>query len=1065
MAGFTLRDSPDFDEWQFFEREALRDELALALERLMRWHTSQGEYDHAIAHTRRWLALDPLHEPVHRHLMELYAQAGRRAAVERQYQECVQILEAGLGAPPADATTALYEQLQTRPKESDDRLFPAALPRHNLPAQATPFIGREAELADIERLLRDPTCRMLTLIGPGGSGKTRLALEAAKARLDAHEHGVFFISLAPLEDVSAIVPAVADVLGFRFYSGGTPQEQLLSYLRQKNLLMILDNYEHLLEGVRLVIDIIKMAPEVKILATSRARLNVGGEHRFHVGGMDYPCEEAPGAPSVLRQTQDVLQYSAVRLFLQGARRAEPSFELTNENLSGVVQICRLVEGMPLAIRLAASWVEMLSPAEIMAEIGGSLDLLETERQDVPERQRSMRAAFDHSWNLLAERQREIFQTLSVFRGPFTRQAAQQVAGATLRELRILVEKSLLYPVAEGVYELHELLRQYAAEKLDEAPGAREAARDRHCAHYAAALESWAADLKGPRSHIVPGEIDVEIENVRAAWKWAVERKHTAYLGRAVEGLCLYYDARRRPHETDAACQLAVERLASEWFGDESEWRCPSGISTDHAEELLVLARMAAWQSLFTWHARVPNYPYEHRRKQSLALLEDLEAAGLDVRREKAMLLFREGDKEKSLALFRAVGDDWVTAKMLHTWSLEWGEYAGAFDQWMRLEDESLALFQEVGDQAAVAWVLTMSGWQAYIYSEYADAKQRWERSLPLHRSLNDAWGEGVAVHSLGCAAWISGDFGRAEQLLEEALAIQNPLGDQRGLADSLHQLANVVLYQGEFEKAESLARQSIAISRAIGHRNTIGSGCERLGMALVALGRYAEACSALEEGAAIFSELNWVSASTFQRIWLGRAYLHLGQYDQARTLGRTCLDSARKAGPWREIGLSLLLLGDAALTEGASREAHDILGESLDTLQEIGYRPELGPVLAGLGVAACRLGDLLRARKHCHEALRICTEMVAVFPLLCVLPAAALLLAEQGKSERAVEVYTLASRYPYVANSRWFEDVVGKHITAAAADLPSGVVSAAQERGRALDWWETAEALLNELGW
>jgi predicted ATPase/DNA-binding SARP family transcriptional activator len=1041
LAGFTLRDSLDFDEWQFFQNENLRDELASALERLMRWHSSQREYDLAITYARRWLALDPLHEPVHRHLMELYAQAGRRAAVERQYQECVQILEAELGAPPADATTALYEQLKTRPKESDDRLFPAALPRHNLPVQATPFIGREAELAKIGKLLDDPDCRLVTLVGSGGSGKTRLALEAAAAQLDtngyAYADGVFFVSLAPLEDANAIVATIADALGFRFYSGGTPQEQLLSYLRQKNLLLIMDNYEHLLEGVGLVSDIIRTAPQVKILATSRARLNVGGEHRFQVAGMDYPV-------STLETVVDATRYSAVELFIQSARRARPDFKLTDDNLSGVLDVCRLVQGMPLAIRLSAAWVEMLTSAGIASQVRASLDLLETERQDVPERQRSMRAAFDHSWKLLNGREREVMQALSVFRGGFTRQAAQQVTSASLNELMRIVNRSLLERDESGHYQMHELLRQYAAEKLHLAPGASEAARDRHCAYYAAALERWAADLKGPRSHIAPAEIDGEMENVRAAWNWAVERGDLERLDRAVEGLSIYYEMRRRPQDGAAACQLAVERLTS--------------VTSD--DGLMVLARILAWRNFFSWHEETEFI--NRLRERSLALLEELESAGHDVRFEEALVLWRALEFEQSMALFRALGDQWMTANVLFSWA---GVFLGGgdYNEAKRLADESLALLQELGDQTRIAWVLLIRGWHAYFFSDYREAKQVWQEGLELSKELGDEWGKGAVLHSLGCTAWVAGDGERAKQLLEEALVLQQALGDHRGIADSLHQLANVVLYKGEFEKAESLAQESIATSRAISHRNTIAEGCRALGMARIGLGRYAAARSSLKEGVEIYTELGWGIEPTFQKIWTGRAELHLGRYAQARALGEMCLSEARELGTGREIALSLLLLGDAALVEGAYPKARGRLQESVAVIQQIGYRPELSPALAGLGVAVRGLGQPSRARKYVQEALQTCAEIRVVFPLLRALPAAALLLSDVGEVERAVELYALAARYPLVANSRWFEDVVGKHVTAAAAALPQEVVAAAQERGRARDLWETVEELIEEL--
>ena len=399
LQGFYARDCQRFQEWHLMEQERLRGMVVQALQDLAGYHLQAGAYDAALLHARRLLELDPLLEVAHRGVMLALAYSGQRSIALAQYETCRSVLMEELGVEPEAETTALYQRIL-----AGEIAAPAEAtgpPPQNLPPQVTPFVGREAVLSEIGERLEDPVCRLLTLVGPGGSGKTRLALEAAERQLEHYPQGVFFVSLAPLNSAESIVPTVAEAVGFTFYPGGEPQQQLLNYLRAKRMLLLLDNYEHLLEGAGVVSEVLKTAPEVKVLVTSRARLNVGGEHRYQVTGMDYPDAEQMGnlredAVQSIRSAQEALHYSAVKLFLQGARRALPGFELTEENLSDVVQICHLVEGMPLAIRLAASWVDTLTVAQIASEITQSLDLLETELLDVPERQRSVRATINHS---------------------------------------------------------------------------------------------------------------------------------------------------------------------------------------------------------------------------------------------------------------------------------------------------------------------------------------------------------------------------------------------------------------------------------------------------------------------------------------------------------------------------------------------------------------------------------------------------------------------------------------------------------------------------------------------
>ena len=549
---FSLRDSSNFDDWQFFQTESLRQELAAALERLVGGHTVQGQYQAAIPHARRWLAIDPLHEPAHRHLMALYAWSGQRAAALRQYGECERVLDEELGVPPESETTQLFQAIK------EQREIPWELPldlpspgdslttsvssqpadrKHNLPAQPTPFVGREAELAELGRLLAEPDVRLVTILGAGGMGKTRLVLEAAEAQLDSFTHGVFFVSLAPLQSADSIVPAVAKALDFSFYESSQPVQQLLDYLSRKDVLLVMDSYEHLLDGAGWVTEILKETELVRIMTTSRAKLNVQGEHLFTILGMDFP-DTTPGLTDEDRseESTEVNQYDAIQLFLQAAHRVQPGFDLTAENRSHVIRICRLVEGMPLAILLAAAWLEMLSPAEIAAEIDKGIDLLESDLRDMPTRQRSVRAVFDHSWHLLSEHESKVFQALSVFRGGFTRQAARQVVSGSLSDLRSLVNKSLVYRAPTGRYEMHEMLRQYAAEKLATSPADNERARDRHSAYYTVILGGQAGNLKGPQAQSALAEIEQESENAHAAWTWAVEHARLELLEQLMEAL-------------------------------------------------------------------------------------------------------------------------------------------------------------------------------------------------------------------------------------------------------------------------------------------------------------------------------------------------------------------------------------------------------------------------------------------------------------------------------------------------------------------------------------------------
>lgn len=536
LAGFTLPDCPDFDDWQAFQSESLRRTLRSTLEKLTSAQAATGDTEQAGAIARRWLALDPLDESAHRALMQIYAQSDQLAAALRQYERCVEVLHEELGIAPSETTQQLAATIRQgsiqpihRPLAEPTAPVPTPLPsepvvrRHNLPGQTTPFIGRQDEVADLTRLLAMPEVKLVTILAPGGMGKSRLSIAVAERQLDHFRDGVFFVPLAPLSSPADIVTTIAEQVGFSLDGNATPRQQLLDYFRERQILLVLDNFEHLLDGAELVTDLLRAAPHVKVLASSREKLNLSGETAYLLAGLHFPTWENP---------EDVLAYDAARLFVTSARRARPDFVLQAQDLDDLARICQLTAGMPLALVLAAGWLDVLLLAQVAAELQQGLDILETEQRDAPERQRSVRATYNYTWARLNDGERLAFMKLAVCRGGFALEAAEAVAAADLRTLRQLAGKSLVQALPGGRYEIHELLRQYGEEKLRQSDAA-DVVRQAHSRYYLGFLAARDEDIKGRRQQAGLQEIRADFENIRRAWLWAVEHRQFDAISRAV----------------------------------------------------------------------------------------------------------------------------------------------------------------------------------------------------------------------------------------------------------------------------------------------------------------------------------------------------------------------------------------------------------------------------------------------------------------------------------------------------------------------------------------------------
>jgi predicted ATPase/DNA-binding SARP family transcriptional activator/tetratricopeptide (TPR) repeat protein len=977
-----------FDTWAQIRREGLNRQLQKARSRLAHRYAENGEHAASVRVARQMLELETGDEPAHRLVMRGLARLGERNAALSQFEACRRALRREYQVEPEPETQQLYEEIRRGQFEVGIVPGPAAFPDQpsidrppyeDLLAGWPALIGRERELEAIAERLDDPACRLLTLVGPGGIGKTHLALTAAEGQAGRFPQGIFFVSLASVQSVDAIAPAIAQGLGFSFFSGGEPIQQLLDYLEKRETLLLLDNFEHLLDGANLVADVLHAAPQVKILVTSRARLNLRAEFLFIVEGLDFP-----GA-----QFSRLDTCAAAQLFIEGARRVQPRSVVKEGEWKAIGQICRLVRGMPLALLLAASWMALLTPAQIAEEISRcSMEFLEAGWADTPERQRSMRTVFDYSFKLLSPREQEIFAGLAVFQGGFTLAAAREVTGVSLHELRALMDKSLVQCSSPGRYHLHELLRQYAQEILVRSPDWLEIVHDRHCAYFAAALAGWWKDLHGSRQLAAIAEFGVELENSLAAWDWMaehiqVERMHLALLG-LLQGLPNSYGELMGIEVGRCLCQKAVDRLAPLVLP--APTRCCDGAR--------LLVKLWVSQPNLMFQLSDQTYALFQRGE---ALLRQLEEAGEDIRLEKAMLLRKMG--------------------------------------WMFMESDRDEDFQ---------------------------AKYR--ECLALFRELNDEWMVANVLYSWGLLSALMGLQVEGLKMLEESIQVFLRLGDRIHMVDAMAATREMIWHiNADHTALEHLVREYLAFCQGSGNARLTAIAKGDLGYLHFRQGRLAEACSELGESFTTLDQLGAISEASLYGLMLSDVQINMGQYEQAGTRCQAILPHFRKNNQLHFAGYGLFIFGYAALVSGQPEKARLYLEESVQLEPRRSYN-DRGLGLAWLSITARALGQPVQAVANLVPALKIVSERHVVPAFFVSLLAAALIFLDWGEVERALEFYTMASRFSRLAKSALYEAAAGREVAARAAGLPEEVAAAARARGQARDFKSTVEWLLDEFG-
>jgi predicted ATPase/DNA-binding SARP family transcriptional activator len=817
LQGFYVRDAPEFEEWMLRERAHWRETMLQACCALADHHTAHGRPDEAVGLLRRILVLEPWREEVHRQVMWLLAGTGQRAVALAQYEICRRNLADELDVEPSQETETLYQRIRQGEIDSEPSIvsprgftYTPITPPHNLPAQLTPFVGRSEEVARIIRNVCDPDCRLLTLIGPGGIGKTRLAIKAAQQLLakpleaTLFGDGVFFVSLASVTAPAAIVSAIADAIGFQFYNDVQPHQQLLNYLQTKRMLLVLDNMEHLLAGIDFVADILATGPNVTILATSREALKLKEEWFHPITGLPFPLSDGP-------EEDSVAEYDAIQLFVQNARRANAGFTLEGEQ-EHVVRICRLVEGMPLAIELAAGWLKLISCARVVQELERNLDILATRWHNMPVRHRSMRVVLEQSWELLAKGEQEILKRLSVFRGGFRQEPAEQVAGATLMALATFMEKSMLLVAEEGRYQLHELLRQFAQEKLDADPVTATATHTQHSRYYLDFLKRWGRHLIASEQESALAAIGAELDNIRVGWQWAVEHGNLEAIEQTLADLYNFYQIRSRYQEGEELLGQLLERLQQ-----------PDQRTGDPPATLVLKAwsrRGALCQYLGDYETAARFLRQALVAAQTIGCREEIAFA----HNLLGQVSVWRGQKEaarahlrSSLSLCRESGDQRGLADALGQLAnlvyANFGDYAEA----KRLAGESLLICRELGRPDWIAYALDTLGFATFALGEYDASFAYYQEGLALFEEIRDPHGMALTLGGIGMVNWALGgaQLAQAHQVFEQSLTFCRRIGHQGQVSGRLGGLARVASDQGQYEEALRYGEEGLAIARSL----------------------------------------------------------------------------------------------------------------------------------------------------------------------------------------------------------------------------------------------------------
>ncbi len=808
LQGFAVKDAPDFDEWQTWQAHRFKREMIHALTRLADYYHQQHDLDTAVERAQQILSLDSVDESTHRRLIAWYAAMGRHTDACRQYEMCVSLLAEKLDVAPQLETTRLIEQIRHpvwQNGNSSQTLFKLETQsRDNLPPQLSFFMGREVELQEIQERFDRPACRLITILGPGGMGKTQLALEYGRRQKGSFSHGVFFVSLAELDSPDYLPSAIASAIGFTFIGRQEPKEQILNYLQNKEMLLILDNFEHLTLGSKLLLGILQTAPSIKLLVTSRHSLDLKSEWLYDIEGLTYPANG---------DLTDITKYGAIQLFSEQVYRVKRHYAFTQSEQMAAAQICQLVEGMPLGIELAASMTRVFSCKDIATQIEERIDFLNSYMLDVPARHQNLRAIFDLSWHLLSQEEKELLSKLSVFQGSFSQQAAENICEASLNLLWSLCDKSFLTQEGGGRYKLHQIHNTFAAEKLATFPDIRELTLRSYSAYFINFLCNHESDLSGARQRQSLSEISEDMPNIRKAWAWGIQNASEDLLIKSTLTLSRYYKYRGLFQEGKDIFAASIENL----FDSDAPLQYLPAIRQ------LLKGQLVGMFGTFCFHLS----QYEIAEKSLLKSVEILFSLGKEEFAANSLLTL--GGMSVQL------GQHQKAAQQLHT----------AYD--IATKQRNLDIISGVHSNLGVS---------AAMQGNYDEAEVEMQKALELAKITGNQFGQSLLYTNLGIVFKRLGRLEMAKECLKKSLEISQQMKLLEGSINSISLFGSIEFALGNYSSARDYFQHYLFASEDLNNLFGVALAKSDIGFCDFRLSLIKEAAQHLLESLTIAFQIN-----------------------------------------------------------------------------------------------------------------------------------------------------------------------------------------------------------------